>query len=226
MFYDKNIAKTLPLDHQPKTYWDKSNTGCIGHAYYRLIGCLSTNFSDKSPFFEILTTTSTSTNTSRCYPFKISIFPNKQAIDVRKVTLQAFQSSKVDVASQIYSNNNLITPQNFISTETRSIGPKAKRLLNGLNFLNSQEMKSQRPGAGNCWLKQAKRCVLANLFIEILTKRQEMSISQVWKYSNKLYSNWKKHTLLLIKEINEGSEVTPQLKVIAQRKIEQKLAKA
>lgn len=209
-----------------KATLDFSIKGWKEHGVTRLTGNLCKEPRENGPFIEVLINSSASSveQKSIC-PFTPRIMLNKTEAIARKEKLQVAGLLNTKYAYPIFYKSQLQSPSEFIdyykAQHNKDPGPNSLRFLNGLSFLENQQMSTQT--AMNCWMKQPKRGVLVSLYLECLTKREELSPAEAWALSRKLYKRFKEHTLKQLETMLYSSGLTLDLIKLAKRKINKRL---
>jgi hypothetical protein len=166
--------------------FDFSVSGWQKHEIGRLVGNLGSTYDPSKPFFEILINSARHSADDRsCTPFCISIHPNKEEIEKRRKLLQSLKIVPGEQAHFSFYPTYLKQPDAFLKEYQAKLGPHATRLLQALQFL--QEVTINAQSAGNCWIKQPMRGLLAVLYIELITNRTELSPKEAWAEATKLY---------------------------------------
>jgi hypothetical protein len=177
----------------PRAYLDPTITGWKKHSVARLVGNLGKDFNCNGPFTEILINSAlTSLTDDTCFPFHVSILVNRDSAEERWKTLRSLKNLDAEIAYPVFYSSKLKNPQSFTEMyrkeNKKEPGPNSSRLLHALDTLSQTPMKGQK--TGNCWMKQNQRSVLASLYVEIVTHRPELTDSQAWNLSKKLYRKW------------------------------------
>lgn len=209
------FAMQAQEDHKPlesRIAFDEDVNGWQRHAVSRLSGNLGSQYIPSKPFFEILINSQrNSPEDPLCQPFFISIHTNEEELEKRRKMLASCKMLPGQLAHLAFYDKNLMTPDHFLSQYPEKLGPKSARLLKGLSFLQKTTIPAQK--VGNCWIKQPMRCLLASLFIELLTHREELSIEDAWEEAKKLYIDIQKSVAIpLVEELLKLIQTTDIMK--------------
>lgn len=190
--------------YRPKTNrvrYDADVKGWQKHAVCRMVGNIASNYHSDYPFFEILVNSSKeSIDSEICKPFYVTIHDNEKVLDKRRAVLSGLKLFPGEVAHPIYYSSSLKNPEVFLEKTSLRIGPNARRILEGLTFLSNVKLYTQK--TGNCWIKQPMRCLLASLYLEILSVKQDISPQEAWKAAKALYQEIQKTAgVSLIREL-------------------------
>ncbi|CRX37681.1 hypothetical protein [Estrella lausannensis] len=201
-------------DHRPtesRIAFDSEVTGWDKHAVSRLSGNLGSQYSKEKPFFEILVNSArNSLDDPYCRPFHVSIHFNEEMLDKRRQTLMACKMKPGLESHFVFYAPSLMSPNQFLVQYPERLGPNSTRLLKALCYLQSTTLCAQK--VGNCWIKQPMRGLLATLFVELITHRNDLEIEQAWDEAKRLYKDIQKCAAIptiegLIKDVKMTDEM-------------------
>lgn len=200
--------------------YDSSVDGWDGHAITRLVGNLGSTYNPLKPSFEVLVNSArTNKDEAKSKPFQITIFKNEQEIEDRRKSLAALAKTPLLSAYYSFYPSNHTTAGSYLKENQKHLGPISTRLLQGLEFLENTTLPTQK--VGNCWIKQPMRGLLSSIFIETLTERTELSVSDAWKESTSLYKGIQKIAAIpFAQDLMQLTPMTPTMKISALRGIE------
>lgn len=167
--------------------------GWNNHKVGRLVGNLGSTYSPTKPFFEVIV------NSDTIHPFKVSVHPNEEALNARRKILLGMKKTPREIALPIYFSSTLDKPQEFLTKHEKQLGPNSKRMIQGLCYLETVEMREQR--TGNCWMKQPLRNFLAALYLEIISANDKITPENAWKEAKQLYKDVQKHGLSIVEKL-------------------------
>ncbi len=222
------FCKEQPEDgHRPKTNrvrYDEGVKGWKNHTVCRMVGNIASRYETRFPFFEILVNSARDTvENISCRPFRVTIFDNETELDKRRQSLAAGPQLDVSTAHHTFYSSSLKGPDQFMKTTRLKIGPNAKRILEGLEFLNKVEMYAQR--TRNCWIKQPMRCLLVGLYLEILSVRKELSPPEAWKMAMIMYKEIQKRSgIPIIQGLMDQVRMSAEMKDNALKEIEYRMS--
>lgn len=195
------------------TQWEK-------HAIGRLIGNLGSTYDPSKPFFEILVNAAYHPRQhSLSNPFFVSVHANEQELEKRRSLLSSLRSTPEDIARPAFYDFHLQKPEDFLKMHRTKLGPNSTRLLKALTYLQTIPINAQK--VGNCWIKQPMRCLLATLYVELISNRPSLTFERAWKEASGLYKDIQKIVAIpFVKELLNQSNVTSKMKESALRGLE------
>lgn len=226
--FSSPFFKKQPEDgHRPKTNrvrYDEGVSGWKDHAVCRMVGNIASKYNSGLPFFEILVNSARSApNKKISRPFYVTVHRDEKVLDHRRSELAAVRMLPSSLAHFTYYSSSLQDPETFMENSSLKFGSNAKRLINGLTFLNEVQLYAQK--TGNCWIKQPMRCLLAGLYLEIFSLKKDFSPSEAWEMAKLTYKDiQKKSGIPLIRELLDSIEVTESQREIAERAIKHRLS--
>lgn len=183
------FTKEIEDAHRPKTSrvaYDCGVTGWQKHAICRMVGNLASQYGSSKPFFEILVNSQrTSMSEVNCNPFFITIHNNETDLDKRRQTLASLKQAPSIIVHSIFYSDDFLKPEEFLEKYQDKIGPNSTRILKGLAYLQSTTIKAQT--VGNCWIKQPMRCLLATLYLELLSLETDLTPEETWSMAKEFY---------------------------------------
>lgn len=196
---------------QTRVVQDVAVQGWENHKVGRIVGNLGSTYSPSKPFFEVII------NSHTKHPFFISIHPNEEKLNERRATLRSMTEAPRDIALSIYFASSLVKPKEFLELHADKLGTNSKRMIEGLRFLQEVEMETQH--VGNCWMKQPLRTMLAALYLETLSGREELSPNEAWAEAMRLYKAIQLQSLSIIETLLNEIDVDPRKMNIARAEI-------
>lgn len=184
-----SLSREIEDAHRPKTNrvaYDCAVTGWQKHAVCRMVGNIASTYGPTKPFFEILINSQrTSADDPKCQPFYITIHNNETDLDQRRQLLASLKTAPSVLVHSMFYSDDLLKPEDFLEKYQHKIGPNSTRILKGLTFLQNTTINAQT--VGNCWIKQPMRCLLATLYLELLSVETELTPEETWDMAKKLY---------------------------------------
>lgn len=175
------------------------------HKVGRIVGNLGSIYCATNPFFEVIV----NSHTNR--PFSISIYANEEALNPRSTHLATLSESPGQIARKIYFSSSLTRTKEFLQQNENTLDPSSKRMIEGLCYLESREMRTQK--AGNCWMKQPLRNTLAAIYLEQFSEDTELTPEKAWDKAMRLYKDLQLQSLNIL-EIVLNKKPNTDLKVI------------
>ena len=210
-------------DHKPtesRIAFDSDVTGWEKHAVSRLTGNLGSEYHKEKPFFEILVNSArNSPSDPYCHPFTVYIHNNETELEKRRQELIACKMTPSGKAHFVFYGFSLASPQKFVELYRPKMGPKSTRLHQALIYLQSTTLCAQK--VGNCWIKQPMRGLLATLFVELITHREDLGIEDAWTAAKALYKEIQRCAAIpTVEELLKNVEMSDLMRTSAKSAIE------
>ncbi len=221
------FSREVEDGHRPKNNrvaYDCAVTGWQKHTVCRMVGNIASQYGPTKPFFEILVNSQrTSYNDPACQPFYITIHNNEGGLDKRRQLLASLETAPSLLVHPIFYSDDLVKPEKFLETYKDKIGPNSTRILKGLAFLQDTTIKAQT--VGNCWIKQPIRCLLATLYLELLSTETKLTPKETWDMAKSLYLCVQRATAIpYIESMLQKEKVSPQMLKSAKIALEKRKA--
>ncbi len=200
--------------YRPKTSrvcYDSGIEGWKGHAISRMVGNLASEYSKEKPFFEILVNSARAGDRPTCQPFFITIYANEKELDERRKSLSCLKNAPPELAQHTFYTKYYKNPENFLTSNETKLGPNSTRIIHGLQYLQKTTINSQK--AGNCWIKQPMRCLLASLYLELFSAQKELTPEEAMKGAKACYKKVQKNVAIpfAIELLNSSNKITSRM---------------
>lgn len=210
---EKTIFSFEPDGHRPtksRACYDPGVTGWQKHRIARMVGNLGSSYDPNKPFFEILVNSQSTAEDPLCTPFFVSIYENEEELEKRRNQLISLEKVPSKLAKYSYYPSYAKKPDEYLKDPNLKLGPNSTRILEALVFLQNAQLRGQK--SGNCWIKQPMRCILASLYIELVTKRPHMTNEDAWREAIDIYKRIQKNEAIpyieqLLNDVNISNQM-------------------
>lgn len=210
--------------HRPRdcrVCYDAGVMGWQKHAIARMTGNLASEYLPNKPFFEILINSArVESDDPGCRPFFVTVYRNEKELDERRMSLIQQKMLPGAIAHFTFYDKSREKPANFLEKNNAQLGPNATRILKALAYLENVTINAQK--VGNCWFKQPMRCLLASLYLELISLRPELSPENAWIEATEFYKRVQRSALEEIDTFIQNVEMTPLMEKSLQQALKER----